>query len=158
MIVASGFVIRLLVGGITTDTPLSHWIVILTFLLALLLAFGKRRDEVLIYQETKKQIRRSIQGYNVDFLNVIITVLTTVILVAYIMYTVSPEIEERHGKYLYTTSLFVLMGLMRYLQIVYVKRGAGDPTTILMKDRIMHFILLAWIISFFTIALRLINL
>lgn len=152
VVVATGFVIRIVIGGMVTNTHLSHWIVILTFLLALLLALGKRRDDVLIYEETKTLTRKSIQGYNIDFLNVMITLLTIAILVSYIMYTVSPDIVARHGNHLYISSLFVLLGLMRYLQIIYVKKEGGDPTAILIRDHAMHFIIAGWVISFFFIA------
>ena len=70
VIIAVGFVLRLFVGSASTDIPLSMWIVIMTFLLALFMALAKRRDDVLIYLETGKKMRKVIDGYNLQFLDI----------------------------------------------------------------------------------------
>lgn len=88
-IVAIGFVIRIFIGGVVTDTPLSRWIVVMTFLLAIFLALGKRRDDVVIYEETGDKVRKNVDGYNIPFLNVAIVLVAAVMMVAYIMYTIS---------------------------------------------------------------------
>lgn len=147
-IVATGFVIRIFVGGAATDIYLSHWLIIITFLLALLIAIGKRRDDVLIYLETGTKTRKVVEGYNIDFINVIMTVLVSVIVVAYVMYTVSSDAMERHGEYLYVTLIFVFLGLMRYLQLIYVYKKSGNPTVILVKDKFILFTVIAWVITF----------
>ncbi|HRL17667.1 MAG TPA: prenyltransferase, partial [Prevotella sp.] len=73
----------------------------------------------------------------------------SVTLVCYIMYTVSPEvIDNFHTDYLYLTSVFVLVGLLRYIQIAVVDQKSGDPTKIILRDRITQFIVLAWLLSF----------
>ena len=65
------------------------------------------------------------------------------------MYTVSPEvIENFHTDYLYLTRVFVLVGLLRYIQIAVVDQKSGDPTMIILRDRITQFIVLAWLLSF----------
>lgn len=152
-IVAIGFVIRIFVGGYVTDTHLSRWIVIMTFLLALLLALGKRRDDVLIYLKTGDKARKNIDGYNTDFLNSAIVINSAIIIVSYIMYTTSEEITLRNGQNLYLTSIFVILGLLRYLQIVFVEGHGGNPTKIFIKDRFMHFIFIGWIVSFLIFSL-----
>lgn len=147
-IVAIGFVIRIFVGGVVTGIHLSHWLVIITFLIALLIAIGKRRDDVLIFLETGTKTRKSVDGYNLDFTNVIITILAAILVVAYAMYTVSGDAMERHGEYLYTTLIFVFLGLMRYLQLIYVYKKSGNPTVILLKDKFMLSTVIAWGITF----------
>lgn len=150
-IVAIGFVIRIFIGGVVTDTPLSRWIVVMTFLLAIFLALGKRRDDVVIYEETGDKVRKNVDGYNIPFLNVAIVVVAAVMMVAYIMYTISPEVTERNGDNLYLTSFFVFVGLFRYLQIIFVEERSGNPTLIFLKDNFIRIIIILWIISFFVI-------
>lgn len=150
-IVAVGFVIRIFVGGVVTDTPLSRWIVVMTFLLAIFLALGKRRDDVVIYEKTGDKVRKNVDGYNIPFLNVAIIIVAAIMIVAYIMYTVSPEVTQRNGDNLYLTSFFVFVGLFRYLQIVFVEERSGNPTLIFLKDNFIRIILLLWAVSFFVI-------
>lgn len=150
-IVAIGFVIRIFIGGVVTDTPLSRWIVVMTFLLAIFLALGKRRDDVVIYEETGDKVRKNVDGYNIPFLNVAIVVVAAVMMVAYIMYTISQEVTERNGDNLYLTSFFVFVGLFRYLQIIFVEDRSGNPTLIFLKDNFIRIIIILWIISFFVI-------
>lgn len=150
-IVAIGFVIRIFIGGVVTDTPLSRWIVVMTFLLAIFLALGKRRDDVVIYEETGDKVRKNVDGYNIPFLNVAIVVVAAVMMVAYIMYTISPEVTQRNGDNLYLTSFFVFVGLFRYLQIIFVEERSGNPTLIFLKDNFIRIIIILWIISFFVI-------
>lgn len=148
-IVAIGFVIRIFIGGVVTDTPLSRWIVVMTFLLAIFLALGKRRDDVVIYEETGDKVRKNVDGYNIPFLNVAIVVVAAVMMVAYIMYTISPEVTDCNGDNLYLTSFFVFVGLFRYLQIIFVEDRSGNPTLIFLKDNFIRIIIILWIISFF---------
>ena len=68
-IIALGFVLRILIGGFSSGIILSHWIIVMTFLLALFLAFAKRRDDVVMYEETGVQARKNINRYNLDFMN-----------------------------------------------------------------------------------------
>jgi hypothetical protein len=68
------------------------------------------------------------------------------------MYTVSPEVTERfESNYLFITTIFVIAGIMRYLQIVFVERNSGSPTTIFIKDKFILCTILGWIISFYII-------
>jgi decaprenyl-phosphate phosphoribosyltransferase len=149
VIIAIGFVLRLFIGSIVTNISLSMWIIIMTFLLALFMALAKRRDDVLIYLDTGKKMRKVIDGYNLQFLDTAMAIMASVVIVAYIIYTTSPEVLARaQNKYLYLTSLFVILGIMRYLQIAFVFKNSGSPTKIVLKDRVMQLILVGWIITF----------
>lgn len=150
-IVAIGFVIRIFIGGVVTDTPLSRWIVVMTFLLAIFLALGKRRDDVVIFEKTGDKVRKNVDGYNLTFLNMSLIIVSAIMIVAYIMYTISPEITDRNGDNLYITSFFVFVGLFRYLQIIFVEERGGNPTTIFLKDNFIRIILVLWAVSFFII-------
>ncbi len=90
VIIAIGFVLRLFIGSAVTDIPLSMWIVIMTFLLALFMALAKRRDDVLIYLDTGKKMRKVIDGYNLQFLDTAMAIMASVVIVAYTIYTTSP--------------------------------------------------------------------
>lgn len=150
--VAFGFVLRILAGGMACDVAVSNWLVLMTFLLALFLSFAKRRDDVLRMNETGEPPRRNTIRYNLTFVNQAITVTGTVTLVCYIMYTVSPEVVSRfHAPYLYLTSIFVLVGLLRYMQLTVVDEVSGDPTKILLRDRFTQAIVVAWIMVFLLI-------
>lgn len=150
--VAFGFVLRILAGGMACDVAVSNWLVLMTFLLALFLSFAKRRDDVLRMNETGEPPRRNTIRYNITFVNQAITITGTVTLVCYIMYTVSPEVVSRfHAPYLYLTSIFVLVGLLRYMQLTVVDEVSGDPTKILLRDRFTQAIVVAWIMTFLLI-------
>jgi len=152
IIVAVGFVLRVKAGGVIAFVVISQWLMIMVFLLALFMAVGKRRDDVMIKEKSGQDMRRSISGYNPDFLNVCLAIFCAVIIMAYIMYTMSPKANERLGDYrLYYTSLFVISGIMRYLQLIYLENDAGSPTKLLYRDRFLQINLLLWVVSFYVI-------
>lgn len=149
MILAAGFVLRIKAGSVISFVPLSEWIVIMVFLLAIFMAIGKRRDDVLLKLSSGTDMRKSIKGYNLEFLNVMLALVCAVIIVAYFMYTMAPEtIQHTRTNRLYYTCVFVMAGLMRYLQIIYVSTDSGSPTKILYKDRFIQVTLLLWVASY----------
>ncbi len=152
VIVAVGFVLRIKGGAVITGIGLSEWLNIMVFLLALFMAIGKRRDDVLLKLSSGTDMRKSVKGYNLEYLNVILALVCAVIIVAYFMYTMSEDVLQRMGTYrLYYTCLFVLAGIMRYLQIIFVQAASGSPTKILYKDRFIQVAILLWIASFYLI-------
>ena len=152
IIIAIGFVLRVKAGAVIAFLGLSEWLTIMVFLLALFLALAKRRDDVLIKLSSGNDMRQSIKGYNLDFINIALSLICSVTVVAYFMYTMSPEVITRLGTYrLYYTCLFVLAGIFRYLQIIYVKSDSESPVKILYKDRFIQISILLWVISFYII-------
>lgn len=149
LIVASGFLLRTMAGGVVADVRVSQWLVIMIFLLALFLALAKRRDDLIIGKQSGKLMRRSVQHYNLDFINACLTMLSGIIIVSYLMYTISEEVTNRLGGHLYFTCIFVIAGIMRYLQITLVENNSGSPTKLLYSDSFIRFTLLGWILSFF---------
>lgn len=151
-VIAFGFVLRILAGGIAAEITLSNWIVLMTFLLTLFLSFAKRRDDVLRMQETGEAPRKNTIRYNFTFINQAITITASVTLVCYVMYTVSPEVKAQfHTDYLYLTTAFVLVGLLRYIQLAVVDKKSGDPTKVILRDRFTQLVVLAWILCFLLI-------
>ena len=148
-IIATGFVLRLFVGSFVTGTPLSMWIVMMTFLLALFLALAKRRDDIQLQHRTGKKMRKSIDGYNLPLVDGTMMIMASIVIVTYILYTVSQKIiEQFQSEYLYLTALFVIFGLMRYLQLSLVEKHSGSPTEIVLKDKTTIVNILLWILSF----------
>ena len=152
IILAIGFVLRVKAGAVIIVTGLSEWLTVMVFLLAIFMAIGKRRDDVLLKISSGNDMRKSVKGYNLELLNVLLSLVCAVIIVAYFMYTMSSEVLLRLGTYrLYYTCIFVLAGIMRYLQIIFVQSASGSPTKILYKDRFIQVVILLWIISFYLI-------
>jgi decaprenyl-phosphate phosphoribosyltransferase len=152
LIVSSGFLIRTLAGGWLANVGISQWLVIMVFLLSFFLTMGKRRDDLVLFEEGNVPLRTSSRTYSIEFINTILSLLSGVIIVSYIMYTVSDEVVTRlHTKYLYITSIFVFAGLMRFLQIAMVEKGSGSPTKIFLTDRFIQFTIAGWILCFFII-------
>ena len=151
-IIASGFVLRILAGGYATGVHLSKWIVLMTFLLTLFLAFAKRRDDVLRMNTTGRAPRKNTSRYNLTFINQAITITGSVMVVCYVMYTVSPEIIAQFATdKLYLTSILVILAILRYLQISVVDEKSGDPVKVALSDCATQLILLAWMFSFLII-------
>jgi 4-hydroxybenzoate polyprenyltransferase len=150
-IIAIGFVLRVKAGSVIAFIPLSQWLIIMVFLLALFMALAKRRDDVLIKLSSGTDMRKAIKGYNIEFINVALSLICAVIVVSYFMYTMSPEITAKYTYRLYYTCLFVLAGIFRYLQLIFVQQSSQSPTKILYKDRLIQVSILLWIISFYII-------
>ena len=151
-IIAIGFVMRVLAGGVATNIRISHWLVLMTFLVTLFLAFTKRNEDYRLYEQTGQKPRVSVTGYNKTFINEATAIIASVTMVCYIMYTMSPEVIERMGtRYVYLTSGWVLAGLLRYLQNMIVYGLSGSPTKSLVKDHFIQICIIGWIASFFAI-------
>jgi len=147
--IAVGFVLRLFVGAEATGVHLSVWMVTMTFLLAFFLALAKRRDDLIIFERTGKQMRRSMDGYNAGFLDISMAIMAAIVIVSYMMYTVSPEVTARIGSQrLYLTGPFVIVGVLRYLQLTFVEERSGSPTQVLLHDRFTQINLVLWLLAF----------
>jgi 4-hydroxybenzoate polyprenyltransferase len=149
--IATGFVLRIFAGGLTAQVWPSHWLILMTFLLALFLALSKRRDDLILAAQGHNY-RRSLDGYNLEFVSLSMVLMASVIIVSYILYTVSPEVVTKHKtNYLYLTTFWVIIGLLRYMQITFVEQRSGSPTLVLLKDIFLQTVLLLWIGSFYFI-------
>ena len=147
-LIGLGFLLRIFAGGAVTGVAVSQWLIVLTFLLALILGLAKRRGEYVIAMG-ESNFRKALEGYNLPFLDVSITVCSTVAIVAYLMYCFSPEVTERIGSdKIYFTAFFVILGILRYLQLTLVFNKTESPTRALLRDLFLQLVLLAWIGAF----------
>jgi decaprenyl-phosphate phosphoribosyltransferase len=150
-IISCGFILRLFAGAKATNVPLTMWIILITFLLALFLGLAKRRDDILLLNNGVKA-RKNIDGYNLEFVNAGMIIMASVVIVSYIFYTISAEVQQKfNSEWLYLTVVFVLLGIMRYLQITFVENNSGNPSSILLKDRFLQLSIMAWLIVFMLI-------
>lgn len=148
--ISIGFVLRLFIGEAAGEgeLPLSMWIILVTFLLAMFLALAKRRDDVLLQAQGKK-VRKSIYGYNLEYINGGMMIMASVTIVAYISYTISPEVTQRlQTDQLYFTVFFVILGILRYMQITFVEQKSGSPTKVLLRDLFLQITIIGWVLCF----------
>ncbi len=145
-IIAFGFVLRLLAGSVATDVTPSIWILLITYILTLFLALGKRRTDVVLASKGK-EVRRSIEGYNIMFVDIVLGMLAAVLTVCYIFYCISPEVQDHYNsKLLYVSIIFVINGLFRYLKLAIVDESTYSPTLILLTDRFLQITILGYLI------------
>jgi 4-hydroxybenzoate polyprenyltransferase len=128
-----GFVLRILAGCVAIGVEPSSWVLVCGFTLALLLGFGKRRAETQALQGPA-EYRSTLVSYSAAKLDLLLGITASVCILAYILYTVSPEtIQRHHTNHLIYTVPLVLYGIFRFL--LKVQEGAGDgPVEILCKD------------------------
>lgn len=148
-ILSIGFVIRIMIGGEINNIELSIWIEIMTFLLAMFLAIAKRMDDVILIEEKSVTVRRVSLSYNYNYLSVLLSICSAVIIISYLMYTISDEVMLRFkSDKVYYSSMFVIAGLFRYLQLAFVDLKTGNPTEVLYKDKFIQLAILGWILHF----------
>lgn len=148
MCVAAGFVLRALAGAVVIDVRFSGWLLISSFLLALFLGFGKRRHELLLLEEGGKEHRRILEHYTPYFLDQLISVVTPAVVVCYLIYVISPEVQQKlHTPYLYLTTPFVIYGIFRYLYLIHLKEMGGSPTDIFLTDRPILITVILWLLT-----------
>jgi 4-hydroxybenzoate polyprenyltransferase len=134
--IAFGFVLRAWAGAVAVDVVMSHWLLLLTLLLALFVGLSKRRAELVTLADDAKGHRRSLAEYSPYLLDQMISVATASTLVAYALYTIDPQTVAKFGTdRLLWTFPFPLYGILRYLYLVHQREGGGDPAELLLTDR-----------------------
>ncbi|WP_298302524.1 decaprenyl-phosphate phosphoribosyltransferase [Flavobacterium sp.] len=145
-IIAVGFILRIVAGSVVSDVVPSIWILLITYLLALFLGISKRRTDVIL-AENGNDVRKNIEGYNLIFIDVILGILASIIIVSYIFYCISPEVQlHYHSDLLYVSIIFVVNGIFRYLKLVFVDQSTYSPTKIVLNDRFIQFTILGWLL------------
>lgn len=146
-IIAIGFVLRVLAGGYATGILISQWAILLTFVLALVLAIGKRRGE-LINAQISGRTRKSLDGYNVQFADIALSISCALAIVCYLMFTLSPEVQQKFHPRVFYTVFFVVFAFLRYLQQTLVYNKTESPTKIIYKDRYIQVTMVLWLVAF----------
>jgi len=151
MVIALGFVLRVMVGAAVNQLVLYPWILISTFLLAIFLALIKRRQELIKMQNLnpEKVTRKTLLIYNVNLLDQMISISTATTLIAYIMYVLSPDVQLKfHSTKLFYTVPFVIFGIFRYLFLSYAQGEGESPSEIIYTDLPFTLNLFLWLVAF----------
>ena len=151
MIIAAGFVLRVLAGVVLISvTRFSPWLYLVTTLGALFIGFGKRYSELKSLLLSTNNQRPSLDGYSLPILDQLLSVTAASILMAYALYTFSADnLPPNHAMML--TIPFVLFGIFRYFYLIHTNELAGAPDELIFKDRPMQITILLWILSILTI-------
>ena len=145
MTIAGGFVLRVLAGAVAVQVAATHWLIACTFLLALFLAFAKRRQELLILEDGAMNHREVLNHYSLSYLDSVINIVIGASIVCYALYTVAPETVARFGtdNLVYGTA-FVVYGMLRYLALIRDQAKGGNPTKLLLSDLPLLMTLAGW--------------
>lgn len=149
MVIATGFVLRILAGAAAISVSLSPWILLCTFFGALFIAFGKRKGEIDILKENSHRVRNVLSSYHPDFLNQLIGTTAAITIISYALYTIDTHTIHRLGteKLIYTTP-FVIFGIFRYFQVIYTQSQGDNPTKIFLTDPPLIFDIFLWGLAF----------
>jgi 4-hydroxybenzoate polyprenyltransferase len=145
-LIATGYLIRVIAGGLAIEIQLSPWLFICTILIALFLALSKRRHELVLLDKNAEIHRAILKEYTPQLLDQMISVVTASTVISYCLYTVSSETVAKFGtKNLLFTVPFVLYGIFRYLYLVHQKDEGGSPEALIIKDKPLLVDLFLWI-------------
>jgi 4-hydroxybenzoate polyprenyltransferase len=134
--IAIGFVLRAVAGAVAVHVEISHWLLVCTILLALVIALAKRRHEIVLLSAGAASHRPILGEYSAYLLDQMIGVVTASTLISYVFYTISPETQAKFGTaWLGLTIPFPLYGIFRYLYVVHQREGGGSPADLLLTDR-----------------------
>jgi len=153
--IAIGFVLRAVAGAVAIDVPISHWLLVVTILLALFLGLSKRRHELVMLVDGAIGHRPILGEYSAYLLDQMISVVTASTLVAYIFYCISPETSQKFGTELLGLTIpFPLYGIFRYLYLVHLREGGGSPSQMLINDKPLLVCVALWALAVVVIVYR----
>ena len=147
--ISLGFIFRVMAGGAVANIFITQWIVILVFLLMFSIALAKRRDDLVLSQNSNEIFRKSQLGYSIQFIDIAKTISFTITLVSYIIYTITNDVMDRmNSEYVYITSLPVFLGIMRFIQLTVIFNKSGSPVDLVLNDKFLISYILIWVIMF----------
>lgn len=148
ILVSSGFVLRVIGGAIVVNVDVSFWLLLMTFLFSMFIVIGKRRDDFKYGTENANQLRGVNKSYSLTFLDYCILIFSTLLLVCYVMYTYFSPYFSSNIYWALISNVLVFMGLMRYLQAIFVENMGGSPTEFAFKDKFIKIVLFFWAMVF----------
>lgn len=141
--IALGFLLRAMGGALAVDVPMSPWLFLCTFLLALFLGFGKRRNELLLFDGSAAQHRNALHGYSRRQLDWAVSITAIASVIAYLMYTLATN-SARTDNALVITVPFVALAIRRYTTLVFQRGLGGAPEVLLVRDSLLQMFILLW--------------
>jgi len=143
--IALGFILRMVGGGLVIHVHLSGWLLLCTFLLATFLGLGKRKHELLSGREAATRQRSVLASYRQDSLDILLIVIATATMAAYIFYTMAEStLHTFSGPRLQLTIPSIMFGILRFLQLVDRPREATSPTEAMIRDPLFVLNMLVW--------------
>ncbi|MBD3670834.1 MAG: decaprenyl-phosphate phosphoribosyltransferase [Gammaproteobacteria bacterium] len=145
-LIAAGFMLRILAGTVGVGIEPSNWLLMTGMMITLFLGFTKRRAEMAVMEDEEGEKRRVLAHYDERMLDVMIAVTAAAVVIAYSLYTMSPDTIALHGTadLVYTTPL-ILYGMFRYLYLLYIHKAGEDPAGELLKDRHILVSVVLWL-------------
>jgi 4-hydroxybenzoate polyprenyltransferase len=151
-IIAAGFVLRTIAGVVVINvTNFSPWLYVCVGLLALFLAVGKRRQELILLQDDAAKVRDTYKGYNLPLLDDLLRLVVTGTSIAYALYATEAETALIEPEYMLLTVPVVYYALFRYLFVIHRLGMGGDPTDVLYEDRPLQLAIGVWGIMIFVL-------
>jgi len=147
MSISIGFVLRAIAGAIIVNVRFSSWLLLCTFMLSLFWGFSKRRGELILLEGEAGSHRKILQEYSVVYLDLMMGISSTMTLMSYVLYTVSPETKQHLGTdKMFITIPIVVYAIFRSLYITYIKNMGHNPTKAILTDFSVLFSGLLWIL------------
>ena len=145
-LIAIGFILRVSFGAFAIQVKLSPWLLLCTLFIALFLALCKRRHERKSLGEDASMHRSILAQYSLPFLDQLILITAAATIMCYALYTIDPWVCMRlKTNGLLLTIPLVLLGIFRYLGLVYQKEQGGSPTQVVLKDRGIQILVLLYL-------------
>lgn len=151
--ISTGFLLRIAVGGLATNTSLSYWILWMVFLLSILLVSAKRRDEAIIFKNEKHSVRRNIVGYTSKVTSFLLYSTSFLIIATYLIYSIYSEFMKT-THYGYATTIWVVLGIIRYLILTKKRKMYANPIKIVLNDYILQTIIILWLLNCYIVLYR----
>ncbi len=149
-VISIGFALRLLAGAKATEIVLSDWIILLTLLLSVFLVLGKRRQDLLLIEKHGLTPEKSLSQYSVEYINLVLIMMASVVTAIYVMYSISPELRIRIGNdYFKLTSVWIILAFLRYFQLTMVMKNSKSPIALFFEDFFLMGVVVLWVLSCF---------
>jgi 4-hydroxybenzoate polyprenyltransferase len=142
-LITFGFVLRALAGAVLFNGRITPWFLICIMWLALFLAISKRRSEIYLLQDSKGSHRKVLDQYNVDFLEQLISIVTTATIISYSLFTIT----SGHTLYLMLSIPLVIYGVFRYLYLIHAEGKGGKPEEVLIGDKHILITVILYVIT-----------
>jgi 4-hydroxybenzoate polyprenyltransferase len=144
--ISAGFVLRVVGGGFAAEIAVSNYLVACTALLALFLGFGKRRHELAVAARRARQQRAALEGYTRRGLEVALAITSILTVSTYIAYTLDAHTRQFFkSDWLWVSTIFVALGVSRFLTLVRTRPKAESPTQEMLRDGPFVAIVLCWV-------------
>jgi decaprenyl-phosphate phosphoribosyltransferase len=144
-IVASGFLLRAMAGGLAAGLPLSQWFLLVAAFGSLFMVSGKRYAEMRVAEQTGAKIRKALESYTSTYLRFVWTMSATAVILSYGLWAFQLN-QTSHSVWSVISMVPFTVAVLRYA--VDVDGGvAGEPEEIALKDRVLQVLALAWVVS-----------